>query len=112
MGYYIHYDRFYSMLTLAIMVVFSSVFDFDILADPSVVFAMCGANECAVLLCRFLYDCGFPLLSLRMGIRSNTSDIIDEMWRYMCGVFKATNKNQYAKLSVLSQYIIFGFRDS
>lgn len=47
-----------------------------------------------------------------MGIRSNKSDIIDEMWRYMCGVFKATNKNQYAKLSVLSQYIIFGFRDS
>lgn len=56
MDYYIHYDRFYSMLTLAIMVVFSSVFDFDILADPSVVFAMCGANECMFILTCITFD--------------------------------------------------------
>ena len=58
-----------------------------------------------MILCKFLYDCGFPLLYTRMAIRSNSGRAIDDMWRYMAAIFRCTSKHQYARLSVLSQHV-------
>ena len=45
MSYFSHYDRFYALLTLSIMVVFRGAFDANTLTNPSVVMRMCSRNK-------------------------------------------------------------------
>ena len=41
-----------------------------------------------------------------MGLRSNAGSVVDRMWKYMGAVFRAVGKKHYARLSVLSQYVM------
>ena len=45
MSYFSHYDRFYALLTISIMVVFAGAFDEITLTSPSVVMRMCNKNK-------------------------------------------------------------------
>ena len=45
MSYFTHFDRFYTLLTLSIMIVFSGAFDSTTLADPTQVMEMCKKNR-------------------------------------------------------------------
>ena len=64
-----------------------------------------------MVLCKFLYDCGLPLLHTRMAIRSNSGTAIDDMWRYMAAIFRCTGKYHYSRLSVLSQHVTSHLKD-
>ena len=45
MSYFSHYDRFYSLLTVAIMVVFVSAFDVNTVSNPKAFMALCAENK-------------------------------------------------------------------
>lgn len=53
-----------------------------------------------VVLLKFLHDFGYPWLSLRMGVRENSSEKIDFMWNLSMLWFRATNKTNYAAMAV------------
>lgn len=40
-----------------------------------------------------------------MGIRSNRDNVLDRMWKNMAAIFRGVGKHQYARMSVLSQYV-------
>lgn len=54
---------------------------------------------------RFLYDYGYPYLALRNAIRAGDHAAIDMMWVIAFHWFHATNKNQYAIMSVYVTFI-------
>lgn len=105
MSYFSHYDRFYSLLTVAIMVVIVSAFDVNTVSNPKSFMTLYAESKGAMILCRYLYGCGLPLLATRMAIRSNSGATIDEMLRYMGPIFRSMGKVHYARFSVLSQHI-------
>ena len=59
------------------------------------------------MLIYYLFFAGLPLLALRQAIRCNDYDTLNTMWMYMLPIFRATNKNLYAKLCVHVVHTIF-----
>ena len=53
-----------------------------------------------LVLLKFLHDFAFPWLSLRMGVRGNADKPINFMWNFSMPWFRATNKTNYAAMTV------------
>ena len=128
--HYKQYDRFYQLLTVAILTVLSEVVPLDLLMQPELLLKQCRGNaglwcmvrgwrgrrcrrsyRCvnfvpyqrhsgAFMLIHYLFYAGLPLLALRTAVRSNNHDAIDYMWLYMLPMFRAAGKTLYSKLCV------------
>lgn len=58
------------------------------------------------MLLRFLFDFGLPWLEFRQSIRRGDSSGMDRMHRLAVNWFRATNKNQYARICIDYVYLL------
>ena len=99
---YAHYDKFWCMVICALTAYLAALPDMQqhVLLQPHLLQRHVQGNATATLVVRFLFDFGFPYLSLRNALRTNDGDTIDLMWIITHAWFMATGKKHYAILCV------------
>lgn len=95
-----HYDVFFQLIVKAALVYLEEVVPAHVLANYNWLIDAVSENKGAVVLIRVLKEFLLPRMALRMAVRSNVSSVIDWMWVFTNPWFRATNKFNYAVMTV------------